>query len=75
MATENTHVSADRTREMFDQICAVHSITELLKSAESDGFKDGTLGPTFSLIVNLTEDAMVTACDVYREKEKAGGAS
>ncbi len=75
MARENTHVSADRTREMFDQICAVHSIAELLKLAELEGFEDGTLGPTFDLMINLTEEAMITASDVYLEKEKAGGES
>ncbi len=68
-------VSADLTRQMFDKICAVNSISQLLRFVEIEHFSAANLNPTFSLIASLTEEAMMTASDVYLEKEKSGGAS
>ena len=68
-------VSADLTRQMFDKICAVNSISQLLRGVEFEYFSEANLNPTFGLIASLTEDAMLTASDIFLEKEKAGGAS
>ena len=68
-------VSADLTRQMFDKICAVNSISQLLRSVEFEYFSEANLNPTFSLIASLTEDAMMTASNIFLEKEKPGGAS
>ena len=67
-------VSADLTREMFDKICAVNSISDLLRFVEIEHFTEANLNPTFGLIASLTEDAMLTASDIFVEKERAGGA-
>ena len=68
-------VSADLTRQMFDKICAVNSISQLLRSVEFEYFSEANLNPTFGLIASLTEEAMMTACNIYLEKDKVGGAS
>ena len=68
-------VSADLTREMFDKICAVNSICDLLRSLEFEYFSEANLNPTLGLMASLTEDAMLIASDIFLEKERTGGAS
>ena len=67
-------VSVDLTRQMFDKICAVNSISDLLRSVEFEYLSEANLNPTFSLIASLTEDAMMIASDIFLEKERTGGA-
>ncbi|MCH8853074.1 MAG: hypothetical protein IID41_10540 [Planctomycetes bacterium] len=72
-----SRLTENQAREIFDKVCTVNSISQILHKLGNEGgeeYPQGTLGPVFALFDDLTLDVMTLISDLKWDKPE-GGAS